>query len=34
MYAQSTATNLVFTLILVSFAFAFQAYQRATEITA
>ncbi len=32
MYAQSTATNLVFTLILVSFALAFQAYQRATEV--
>jgi len=34
LYAQSTATNLVFTLILVSFAFAFQAYQRATEVVA
>ena len=32
LYAQSTATNLVFTLVLVSFAFAFQAYRRATEI--
>ena len=32
MYAQSTATNLVFTLILVSFALGFQAYQRATEV--
>ncbi|MEI6387860.1 MAG: sugar ABC transporter permease, partial [Spirochaetota bacterium] len=30
-YAQSTATNLVFTLLLVAFAFAFQSYQRATE---
>jgi raffinose/stachyose/melibiose transport system permease protein len=34
MYAQSTATNLVFTLLLVAFAFAFQAYQRATEFEA
>jgi raffinose/stachyose/melibiose transport system permease protein len=31
MYAQSTATNLVFTLLLVAFAFGFQVYQRATE---
>ena len=34
MYAQATATNLVFTLLLVGFAFAFQAYQRATEVAA
>jgi raffinose/stachyose/melibiose transport system permease protein len=34
MYAQSTATNLVFTLLLVFFAFAFQAYRHATEVEA
>lgn len=34
LYAQSTATNLVFTLVLVSFALAFQVYRRATEIEA
>ena len=34
LYAQSTATNLVFTLVLVSFALAFQAYRSATEVEA